>query len=314
MSCPTWGWSSQWSGWCRATDCCVSSADVLSVQTAPSDCGNKAGRTSLQDGYCLRAAGNIQHSVFSDQTDIWGDLLPDTDISTLFITYSHVHRWGSSCGKNENTVKIKWFCTWNIILSDQLISPVWVIYLNVFISVVELYDCHGLTKMLDLFGCLKPMQNTVSRRHPDQRPEPPQLVPFSCSSLKSFQISSLLALSHSDKFWPYSKNGSLPIRLLWCRGSEGLWQNVDTDKFWWNATWHNAAVVNQTSWSTVLLFTAFTNCSKFLFCCLVPRTTSCCRGLTKSAGQLKSGKIIFFLGMKQSTLQRNLDNLLTTRK
>lgn len=52
------------------TDCFVSSADVLSVQTEPSDCGNKAGKTSLWDGHIFSAADNIQHSVFSDKTDI----------------------------------------------------------------------------------------------------------------------------------------------------------------------------------------------------------------------------------------------------
>lgn len=103
-SCLTWGWSSQWSGWCWVTDCCVSSADVLSVQTEPSDCGNKAGKTSLQNGYFLRAADYVQRY---DKSDIWRRLLPDTDISTLFITYSHVHRWGSNCGKKEKTINIK---------------------------------------------------------------------------------------------------------------------------------------------------------------------------------------------------------------
>ncbi len=106
MSCLTWGWSSQWSGWCWVTDCCVSSADVLSVQTEPSDCGNKAGKTSLQNGYFLRAADNKQHSVFTDKTHVWRYLLPDTDIRTLFITYSHVHLWGINCGKKDKTITI----------------------------------------------------------------------------------------------------------------------------------------------------------------------------------------------------------------
>lgn len=58
--CPsTCGWFSQWSGWCRVTDCCVSSAHVLFVQTEPSDCGNKAATTSLQDGDIVRATHSI---------------------------------------------------------------------------------------------------------------------------------------------------------------------------------------------------------------------------------------------------------------
>lgn len=70
--CPTCGWSSQWSGWWWVTDCCVSSAHFLSepsVQTEPSDCGSKAGTTSLKHRYMFRP-DNLQQQM-SYSTNEW---------------------------------------------------------------------------------------------------------------------------------------------------------------------------------------------------------------------------------------------------
>lgn len=100
MACRTWDSSAPWGGWCWATGCCVSCADVLSVQTELAGCASKAGTTSLQDGTFLE-----QHIIEWTQCSPFVSrcLLPDTDISTLFITYSHIHRWGRSCGEREKT-------------------------------------------------------------------------------------------------------------------------------------------------------------------------------------------------------------------
>lgn len=100
MACRTWDSSAPWGGWCWATGCCVSCADVLSVQTELAGCASKAGTTSLQDGAFLE-----QHIIEWTQCSPFVSrcLLPDTDISTLFITYSHIHRWGRSCGEREKT-------------------------------------------------------------------------------------------------------------------------------------------------------------------------------------------------------------------
>lgn len=100
MACRTWDWSAQWGGWCWATGCCVSCADVLSVQTELAGCASKAGPTCLQDGAFLE-----QHIIEWTQCSPFVSrcLLPDTDISTLFITYSHIHRWGRSCGEKTSS-------------------------------------------------------------------------------------------------------------------------------------------------------------------------------------------------------------------